>query len=248
MAITIDLAGRVAIVTGGGTGLGKAAARALVEAGASVCVVGRRPGVTSEAAAEVGASPIAADISDESAVRALVKRVTDEHGRLDILVNAAGIIAKGSAYDMTMEDFDRQQAVNVRGTFLCCQAAGREMRKAGYGKIVNVGSIASEIGTPMIAAYAGTKGAIRQLTKSLAAEWATDGIRVNAILPGWFRTEMSQQSFGNPEWVARIRGRIPGGMEAMPADIEGTVLYLASPMSDYVTGVALPVDGGALAW
>lgn len=247
MSVSIDLRDRIAIVTGGATGIGKAAAEGLVHAGATVYVVGRRAEVTTTAAAAIGANPFVADISDPAAVERLFRHVMAEHGRLDILVNAAGIIAKGSAYDMTLADFERQQSVNVTGTFLCCQAAGREMRRAGYGKIVNVGSIASEIGTPMIAAYAGTKGAIRQLTKSLAVEWATDGIRVNAVLPGWFRTEMSEQSFQNEDWVQRIRNRIPQGREAEPEAIVGPVLFLSSPASDYVTGVTLAVDGGALA-
>lgn len=247
MAVETDLSGHVAIVTGSATGIGLAAARCLVSAGATVYVIGRRTEVTANAADQIGAIPISADISDDVAVSEVFDRVIAEQGRIDILVNAAGIIVKGSAYDITLADFQRQQAVNVTGTFLCCQAAGRHMRRAGRGKIINVDSIASEIGTPMIAAYAGTKGAIRQLTKSLAVEWAPDGIRVNAILPGWFRTEMSEQSFGNPDWVSRIRARIPQGQEADPEAIEGPVLFLASAASDYVTGVMLPVDGGALA-
>jgi NAD(P)-dependent dehydrogenase (short-subunit alcohol dehydrogenase family) len=138
-------------------------------------------------------------------------------------------------------------SVNESGLIACFQAAGRIMRRAGYGKIVNVASIASEIGTPTIASYAATKGAVRQLTKSLAVEWACDGIRVNAILPGWFRTEMTEASFQNPAWVEKIMRRIPLRREGVPADIEGTFLFLASPMSDYLTGAMIPVDGGALA-
>ena len=247
MSVTIDLSPRVAVVTGGGSGLGKEAAPIVVEAGCKVYVVGRRADTIATAAAQVGAVPIAADISNPDAVSALIGGVEAENGRLDILVNSAGVATRGSAYDVPVADLDYMLSVNVSGLFACCQAAGRIMRRAGYGKIVNVASIASEIGTPTIASYAATKGAVRQLTKSLAVEWACDGIRVNAILPGWFRTEMTEASFQNPAWVEKIMRRIPLRREGVPADIEGTFLFLASPMSDYLTGAMIPVDGGALA-
>lgn len=247
MSVTIDLSPRVALVTGGGTGLGKAAARILVEAGCTVYVVGRRAGTIEAAAADVGATAVVADVADTEAVASVVERIDREHGRFDILVNAAGVATRGSAYDAPLADLDYMLSVNVRGLFACCQAAGRIMRRAGYGKIVNVASIASEIGTPIIANYAATKGAVRQLTKSLAVEWAPDGIRVNAVMPGWFRTEMTAKSFQNAAWVEKVLRRIPLGKEGVPADIEGAFLFLASPMSDYLTGAMIPVDGGAIA-
>lgn len=247
MAITVDLAGQVALVTGGATGLGKAAARVLGAAGCTVYVLGRRAGPLEAAAAETGAIALPCDISTDGAAAAVVQQIMDRHGRLDILVNAAGVAARGPAESMALSDVDHLVSVNIRGLFQCCQAAGAVMRKAGHGKIVNIGSIASQIGTPNIAFYAATKGAVRQLTLSLAVEWAGDNIQVNAILPGWFRTEMTAGSFRNPEWTARIRSRIPMGREGVPADIEGAFLFLASPLSDYVTGALLPVDGGVLA-
>lgn len=247
MAISVDLGGQVALVTGGATGLGKAAARILARAGCRVFVTGRRTAPLEAAAAEIGATAIPGDIAADGAAEAIVQRILAETGRLDILVNAAGVAARGPAEEMTLADVDYLIAVNIRGLFQCCQAAGKAMRKARRGKVINVGSIASEIGTPNIAFYGTTKGAVRQLTKSLAVEWAGDNIQVNAVLPGWFRTEMTEGSFRNPDWTAKVRGRIPMGREGDPADIEGAFLFLASGLSDYVTGVMLPVDGGVLA-
>lgn len=247
MAITVDLSGQVALVTGGATGLGKAAARVLGAAGCTVYTLGRRAGPLSAAAAETGAIAMPCDVATDGAVAAVVQQIMDRHGRLDILINAAGVAARGPAEEMALPDVDHLVAVNIRGLFQCCQAAGAVMRRAGRGKIINIGSIASQIGTPNIAFYSATKGAVRQLTLSLALEWAPDNIQVNAILPGWFRTEMTAGSFQNPDWTAKVLQRIPMGRAGVPADIEGAFLFLASPLSDYVTGVLLPVDGGVLA-
>lgn len=247
MAVTVDLSGKVALVTGGGTGLGAAAARILSAAGAKVYVTGRRAEPLKRAAAAAQAEARICDIAEDGAAWDLVRSIHERHGRFDILINAAGVAARGPAEDLPLSDVDYQISVNIRGLYQCCQAAGRVMRPAGYGKIVNVGSIASEIGTPNIAFYAATKGAVRQLTKSLAVEWAKDGVRVNAVLPGWFRTEMTVNSFKNEAFVSMVRARVPMGREAVPEEIEGAFLFLSSPMSDYVTGTLLPVDGGVLA-
>lgn len=242
-----DLTSRVALVTGGGTGLGRGAAEALRAAGAEVAILGRRADVLARAAEEIGATAVAGDVADQASIEAAVAEVHARFGRLDILVNAAGLNLRGDSFEYSAEEWDRVHAVNTRGTFLCCQAAGRLMRQAGYGKIVNIASLASEIGFPRIVAYASSKGGVRQLTKALAVEWAPHGIRVNGIAPGWFRTELTEAMFNDPAWVARVTSRIPMGVPGRPEDLGGTVVFLASPMSDYVTGELISVDGGALA-
>jgi len=247
MALTIDLSKRVAVVTGGGTGLGKASASALAEAGARVCIVGRRRDVLERAAAELGADAFVADVTDADSVRKLIEDIVAAHGRIDILVNAAGLNLRGDSFDYAIEDWDKVHAINTRGLFLMCQAAGRVMRDNGYGKIVNIASMASEVGMPRIVAYGSSKGGVRQITQGLAVEWAKSGIRVNAIEPGWFRTELTEPLFHDEAWVQKISNRIPFGHAGNPEDLKGAVAFLASPMSDYVTGVLLRVDGGALA-
>ena len=247
MAYTVDLSNRVALVTGGGTGLGKACAEALVQAGATVVLTGRRVDVLEAAAANIGAEAVPGDVTDPASIAAVVDTLIERHQRLDILVNAAGINLRGDSFDYGVEDWDRVHAVNTRGLFFACQAAGKLMRHAGYGKIVNIASMASEIGMPQIVAYGSSKGGVRQITKGLAVEWVKSGIRVNGIEPGWFRTELTEPLFHNQAWLAKIGARIPGGVAGTPDQLGGTVVFLASPMSDYVTGVLIPVDGGALA-
>jgi 2-deoxy-D-gluconate 3-dehydrogenase len=245
--IQIDLGGRVAVVTGGGTGLGRGAAQALADAGAAVVVMGRRGDVLQTAATEIGAEAQVCDVADAASVDAAFTAVAERLGRIDILVNAAGVNRRADALDFSEADWDLVVDVNAKGTFLCSQAAGRRMRAQGYGKIVNIGSLASEFGIARVPAYCASKGAVRQLTMSLAVEWARFGIRVNCIEPGWFRTDLNDALFRNEQWLASIVPRIPLGRTGTPADLGGTVLFLASALSDYVTGVMIPVDGGVLA-
>lgn len=247
MSLSIDLKGRIALVTGGGTGLGRAGTDALVAAGATVVIAGRRRDVLERAAAEAGAQAMTCDVSDPAETRALVDRIVDTHGRLDILVNAAGLNIRGDSFDYGPDDWDTVHAINTRGLFFMSQAAGRVMRENGYGKIVNIASMASEIGIPFIVAYGSSKGGVKQITQGLAVEWAKSGIRVNAIEPGWFRTELTEPLFHNPQWVAKVENRVPMGRAGLPEEVGGAIAFLASPLSDYITGTVIKVDGGALA-
>lgn len=247
MSLSIDLNGKIALVTGGGTGLGRAGADALVAAGATVIIAGRRQDVLEKAAAEAGAQAMMCDVTDPQAVSALVDRIVAEHGKLDILVNAAGLNIRGDSFDYEPQDWDRVHSINTRGLFFMSQAAGRVMRDNGYGKIVNIASMASEIGMPFIVAYGSSKGGVKQITKGLAVEWGKTGIRVNAIEPGWFRTELTEPLFQNKEWVAKVENRVPMGRAGKPEEVGGAIAFLASPLSDYITGAVIKVDGGALA-
>lgn len=248
MAVTIDLSGQLGVVTGGATGLGRASAAALRAAGAEVVIAGRRLDVLERAADELGAESIACDVVDPEAIGGLFKQVEQRHGRIDILVNAAGLNRRAPALDVTPEDWDFVNDVNARGTFFCCQAAARVMQRAGRGRIINIGSMASEIGIVNAAAYAAAKGAVKLATMTMAAEWAPLGITVNAILPGWFKTELTEKLFEDKAWRERVLARIPQGRPGSPSEIGDMVLFLASPLATYVTGEAIRVDGGALAW
>jgi NAD(P)-dependent dehydrogenase (short-subunit alcohol dehydrogenase family) len=247
MSLPIDLKGRIALVTGGGTGLGRAATDALVSTGATVVIAGRRKDVLQKASEESGARAMICDVTDPDATARLVERIVKEYGKLDILVNAAGLNIRGNSFDYGPEDWDKVHDINTRGLFFMSQAAGRVMRDNGYGKIINIASMASEIGMPFIVAYGSSKGGVRQITQGLAVEWAKCGIRVNAIEPGWFRTELTEPLFSNKEWVAKVENRVPMGRAGRPEEIGGTVAFLASPLSDYITGAIIKVDGGALA-
>jgi NAD(P)-dependent dehydrogenase (short-subunit alcohol dehydrogenase family) len=245
--IGIDLSGRTAVVTGGATGLGRGAAEALVRAGADVTIVGRREGVLAGAAAAMGASYFVADITERAEVKAALAAVTGRTGRLDILVNAAGLNLRGDSFDFAEADWDEVHRVNGRGSFLCTVEAARIMRDSKAGKIINYCSYGSANGLPRSVAYASSKGGVRQMTKSLAIELAPLGIQVNGIEPGWFKTEMTAKLFEDKAWVERTHARIPMARVGAVTDLDGAVLFLASPLSDYVTGIMVPVDGGAQA-
>ncbi len=251
MANLFDLTGKVAIVTGGGSGIGLGIARGLADAGARVAIVGRDAEklkaavhrATTEGRVEL--IPLAGDVSVEDQVTAVVSQVTEKLGRIDILFNNAGINFRNQPQDMTLDQWRRVVDVNLTSAFLMSKAVYLAMKRAGGGKIVNIGSMASLFGASYAPAYAASKGGIVQLTKSLAVAWAPDNIQVNAILPGWFETDMTDRAKVEVAGLAeRVTARIPAGRWAKPTDMAGTALWLASRASDYVTGAAIPVDGG----
>jgi 2-deoxy-D-gluconate 3-dehydrogenase len=239
------------MVTGGNGGIGLGIARGLASAGASVAVVGRNPEKTTAAAQflsdahQVAAQAVVGDVARAADVDRIVGEVSRRFGRIDILFNNAGINIRRPPHEMTLEQWQQVIETNLTSAFLLSKAVYPFMKKAGGGKIVNIGSMTSIFGAGFAPAYATSKGGIVQLTKSLALAWANDNIQVNAILPGWFDTELTQQARQEvPELYNRVVARIPLGRWATPDDIAGTAVWLASRASDYVTGIAVPVDGG----
>ncbi|MCL7455433.1 MAG: SDR family oxidoreductase [Anaerolineae bacterium] len=237
--------GRRALVTGGSAGLGRAMAEALVEGGARVAIAARSDRVLS-VAKEIGAVALQVDLADRQQALALVDRAVEALGGLDILVNDAGAQVRHPAEEFPLEDWDHVLAVNLDAVWILAQAAGRVMLAQEHGKIINVASLMSVFGGITIPAYAASKGGVAQLTKALANEWARHGVNVNAIIPGYMDTQLTEALVGNPDREPLILSRIPAGRWGRPADMKGTVLFLASAASDYVHGTLIPVDGGYL--
>jgi 3-oxoacyl-[acyl-carrier protein] reductase len=241
--------GRVAVVTGAGRGLGAAVAEELVARGASVVVADRDGEAAGATAERLRATAATLDVSDPPAVAALFDAVVAEHGRIDVLVNNAGVGAIGPSEELTLELWSRTIAVNLTGTFLCAQAAARHMLPAGRGAIVNIGSVFAAVGMPMRAAYAASKHGVVGMTKVLATEWASRGIRVVAVDPAYVRTaldEADQRAGGYT--AADIERRTPMGRYAEPSEIAKIVAFLASDDASFVTGSEVAVDGGWLAY
>ena len=244
-----DLSGKVAIVTGGDGGIGLGMARGLARAGASVVVAARNPVKSAQAVAELqvlGARAIAieTDVSSDSSITALMEQAASDFGRLDILVNNAGTNVRLPAQELTLEQWHQVLDTNLTGAFLCAKAAYPYL-KAGGGKVINVGSMLSLFGSAVAAAYGASKGGVVQLTKSLAVGWAADGIQVNAILPGWIDTALTRTAREQlPGLNERVLARSPSGRWGVPSDFEGIALFLASEASNFITGAAIPVDGG----
>jgi NAD(P)-dependent dehydrogenase (short-subunit alcohol dehydrogenase family) len=248
---SLRLDGRVALVTGGGRGLGLGVALALAHAGADVALAARTESELQEAARqiqEVGRSSfvLPADVSDVSAVRSMVQRAAEHFGRLDILVNAAGINIRQPVDSFTEADWERLMGINLKGAFFASQEAARVMRHQGKGKIINIGSVAFEIIVPNIALYAISKGGMRQMTRSLAVDLAGDNIYVNAIAPGRFWTKMTDAVFSDAKLYESAVAPIPLGRPGTAADLAGAAILLASDASDYITGQTIVVDGGWL--
>jgi 2-deoxy-D-gluconate 3-dehydrogenase len=245
-----SLAGRVALVTGGSRGLGAAIAVGLAQAGAEVAVHGhtRSAEATCRRIRDLGrqALALAGDLSHPSLPEALVGQTLSGMGRLDILVNNAGTIRRAPAAETSDEDWLAVLELDLNGLFRMCRAAGRRMLAAGSGRIVNVASLLSFQGGFTVPAYAAAKGAVAQLTKALANEWAARGVNVNAIAPGYMRTDNTAALQSDPVRSRQILERIPAGRWGEPADVVGAAVFLAAPASAYVHGHVLVVDGGWL--
>jgi len=245
-----DLSGRVAVVTGGNGGIGLGMAKGLAAAGASVALAARNAAKGEEAVAALVASGarsafIALDVADEDSCRAMIDETVARFGRLDILVNNAGTSIRKPPESYTAAEWHTVLDTNLTGALFCSQAAHPIMRQAGGGKIINIGSMYSIFGTSYGAAYAASKGGLVQLTKSLAIAWAKDNIQVNAVLPGWIDTELTQGARRHvPELHDRVLDRTPADRWGVPGDLAGIAVFLAAPASDFVTGAAIPVDGG----
>ena len=249
-----DVSGKVAVVTGGGGALGQALAKGLAVYGADVAVLDLKLELMDGIVAEIKglgrkSAAYACNVADEPSVKAAVDGAAKEFGKIDILVTTAGIAGnRQPAETFDINEWQKVQDVNVRGTLLCCKHAAGYMIKQGGGKVVTVGSVRGFLGHPGgYAAYGTSKGAVQLLTKQLATEWAKHRINVNAIAPSIFWTPLTQQIKNDPEMVKIFMARIPLGRAAELDDFIGAAVFLASPASDYVTGVILSVDGGAVA-
>lgn len=253
--LKFSLEGQVGIVTGGGQGLGQAFCRAYAEAGADVVVAERNPEtgpVTVEQVKALGRRGlfVETDVTDRASVAAMVDRTLATFGRVDFLMNNAGITKWCPAEEISEEEWRAVMAVNLDGLFTCCQAVFDPMKDAGGGRIVNIASMSGLIvNYPQAqASYNTSKAAVIHLTRSLACEWAPYGIRVNAIAPGYMATPMAQPFFDDPEYGGRWMQAIPMGRPGQPEELAGAAIYLASEASSYVTGAVLVVDGGYTAW
>ncbi len=244
-----DLSGKVAIVTGASRGLGQTFARALARAGADLVVTSRRveslaPFQREMEALGRRAVAIELDVRSEDSIRSMVSDAAAAYPHLDILVNNAGCNVRKPAVDVTWDDWNLILDTNLRGAFFVAQHVAKLMMPRGRGRIINIGSLTSVMGSAGLGPYGASRGGIRQLTMSLADDWGPHGITVNCLAPGWFKTDQNKVMYEDPEWVAYLVDRIPARRPGKPSDLEGPIVFLASDASEYVTGQTLLVDGG----
>jgi NAD(P)-dependent dehydrogenase (short-subunit alcohol dehydrogenase family) len=244
-----DLSGKVAVVTGASRGLGQYFGRALAKAGADLVITSRKLSSLSNFKREIEslgrkALAVQVDVLSQSDIENMVRAAIKEYGKIDILVNNAGLNIRSPSADFSWEDWDTVLDTNLKGNFFCAQAVAKEMIKRKYGRIINMGSCTCVFGMEGITPYTASRGGVLMMTKSLAAEWGRYGITVNVLAPGWFKTAQNAALYENKQWVEYITNRIPLNRPGLPHDLDGTVIFLASDASAYITGQIILVDGG----
>ncbi|MBN1291209.1 MAG: glucose 1-dehydrogenase [Candidatus Latescibacteria bacterium] len=244
-----NLTGKVAIVTGSSRGLGQYMARALARSGADMVVTSRTLDSLRTVKGEIEAIgtkvlPLELDVREYDSIQHMVEEAYNHYGKIDILVNNAGCNVRKPSVDVTWEDWDLIVNTNLKGTFFTAQAVAKKMIPRKYGRIINIGSVTSVFGYASLAPYCASRGGTKQLTMSLADDWGVHGITVNCLAPGWFRTEQTKVLYEDKTWLEYITDRIPLKHPGKPNDLDGTVVFLASDASEYLTGQTILVDGG----
>jgi len=244
-----DLSGKVAIVTGASRGLGQYFGRALAKAGADLVITSRTLSSLIDFKEEIEslgrkALAVQVDVLSQSDIENMVQAAIQEYGKIDILVNNAGLNIRSPSAVFAWQDWDTVLNTNLKGNFFCAQVVGKEMIKRKYGRIINMGSCTCVFGMEGIAPYTASRGGVLMMTKSLAAEWGKYGITVNVLAPGWFKTAQNAALYENKEWLENVKSRIPLNRPGFPNDLDGTVIFLASDASAYITGQIILVDGG----